>query len=697
MRIRHGQTLLTALILLAGNGGARAAAPEATPPRTEAVADYEAVTYYIDGTAGDNARSGTSPENAWRDFTPINGKTLGPGERLLIKRGSVINQELRLSARGTPDRWAEIGTYGVGPRPILRRNWHIDDRCAWVMDPDYLRIRGLTLCYAAKGLVVTYTEPGRKGLIIEDCIAHHIEGIYRPNSSGIPEWRDRPGPQGDALNASAGIAVVGAAANDLTVRDCDLFQTSWGFFLKGQGLTVDRVYCHHCYVHNTSPHPALVQVHDAVLQNSVFDASGGHASAGTMGIMLVDPRNLTIRNCTFRNVPDSGCHDEGGIDFEAHGDGCLIDGCTFENNAGAAVEVLGLRSPQPKNVEIRRSRFIRNNWAMKLGPGEIYIWGKAQPQDPAVCCSTGLIAENGYVLLPGVQFFVNEAPTLTQWTLRDNTQYADREALDRAMPHNNPPVVEAGPAVYTGASVATLQGEVVDDGRPEGKPLTVRWEVLEGPGEVSFQDATAAATAATFSAPGDYLLRLVGDDGELWVSDPVAVHVLPAGQTAAKAWDFDGFLDKEGWTEVHPGTRERDEPHPQWPTRSLPVRYVSGGYYILAVEDSNDAHLLSPDNLDVNVDHHKLIRIRFMNHTPATTMRFRFTTAGDQAWDDAKSRDFDVIPNDEAPRAYVVDMSSVPGWKGTLKQLRLDLATGENLTGTCRFDYIAIVGGSEQP
>ena len=127
------------------------------------------------------------------------------------------------------------------------------------------------------------------------------------------------------------------------------------------------------------------------------------------------------------------------------------------------------------------------------------------------------------------------------------------------------------------------------------------------------------------------------------------------------------------------------------------MRYVSGGYYILAVEDSNDAHLLSPDNLGVNVDHHKLIRIRFMNHTPATTMRFRFTTAGDQIWDDAKSRDFDVVPNDEAPREYVVDMSSVPDWRGTLKQLRLDLATGENLTGTCRFDYIAIVGGSEQP
>ena len=49
------------------------------------------------------------------------------------------------------------------------------------------------------------------------------------------------------------------------------------------------------------------------------------------------------------------------IDFEARGNGCLIEQCTFENNAGAAIEVLGLKSPQITNLEIRNSRFIKNN------------------------------------------------------------------------------------------------------------------------------------------------------------------------------------------------------------------------------------------------------------------------------------------------------------------------------------------------
>jgi len=44
--------------------------------------------------------------------------------------------------------------------------------------------------------------------------------------------------------------------------------------------------------------------------------------------------------------------------------------------------------------------------------------------------------------------------------------------------------------------------------------------------------------------------------------------------------------------------------------------------------------------------------------------------------------------NDTAPRVYTVDMTNVPGWIGRMKQLRLDLATGATLTGTCRIDYL---------
>ena len=63
----------------------------------------------------------------------------------------------------------------------------------------------------------------------------------------------------------------------------------------------------------------------------------------------------------------------------------------------------------------------------------------------------------------------------------------------------------------------------------EQKPgNVVRWTRDSGPGSVAFANASAVATTATFSAPGDYVLKLMatGDDGQ--PASHVSVHVEPA-------------------------------------------------------------------------------------------------------------------------------------------------------------------------
>ncbi|MGC3957549.1 MAG: right-handed parallel beta-helix repeat-containing protein [Verrucomicrobiota bacterium] len=495
------------------------------------------------------------------------------------------------------------------------------------------------------------------------------------------------------------MGVSGHFASEVILRDCEMFQCSSGFFMRGHDVLVERVFCHDNIVHNTSPHPFLVDVRRAVLRSSVFDASGWHASAGTMGIMLGDIHGLIIRNSHFRNQPDSGSHDEGGIDFENRGNGCLIDRCTFENNAGAAIEVLGLQTPQTTNIEIRDSKFIQNNVAKKLGPAEIFVWGRVK--DPSICCSTGLVRGNGYVLLPGVEFFVNEAPKMTSWTLRENKAFASVAEIDRAMPLNRPPAVKAGADVHTNARVVTLAGAASDDGLPAGKKLLTTWEVLEGPGAVTFDDDHAPATNARFETEGDYVLRLVADDGELWTSDRVAVHVTKAGTKVLAAWEFNRNHDKEGWSEADLGTRVKRWANKDWPTESHPVKHVAGGFYTVAIEkspaennpaaNSPAARLVSGDNLNVELSGREKLVLRMQNQTPATAMRVAFATRAETAWKEENRVEFAVTPNDHQVRTYTVDLSQAAGWKGTLKQLRIDLATGQPLTGTCRIDWVWVV------
>ena len=79
---------------------------------------------------------------------------------------------------------------------------------------------------------------------------------------------------------------------------------------------------------------------------------------------------------------------------------------------------------------------------------------------------------------------------------------------------------------------AQLQGTVTDDGIASASP-SIQWIMLDGPGNVTFDDPSKTNTIARFTEPGTYLLRLTANDGEKSSSDDVtiAVGVASAGTT----------------------------------------------------------------------------------------------------------------------------------------------------------------------
>ena len=640
-------------------------------------------TFHIDARAGDDARDGLTPQTAWRTFAKIAGRTLGPGDRLLLKRGSVFNEELVVTARGAADNWAEIAAYGAGPRPVIRRNRFIGDRCALIDRPAYLAVRDLVFCNAGKGLDIFCEGADCHDILVERCLAHHIEGLYRPNSHGIPEWRDQGGAPGGG-GQIGGFGMMNARR--AVLRDCEMYQCSYGFRVTGCETVLQRLYCHDNFCPNTSPHPFYTATRRAWLLDSVFDASGWQASCGTMGLMLAHNNGLVIRNCHFLNQPDSGSGDQGGIDFEARGDDCLIDRCTFRNNAGAAIEVLGLRSPQARNTRITRCRFDRNNYTHKLGPSEIFVWGQTVERE--VLCSNGWITDNGYVLAPDVTFYTNQAVrTRPSWILSGNRAFTAADQLNRAFPYNDPPSLDMGAEVWTNATCASLAAAVSDDGRPGSVALA--WEQLEGPADVSFDQPSAACTTARFPACGDYRLLLKADDGELWRTGRTAVHILPPGAHVRCAWTFARNLDAEGWTFGDLGTVRENFPssRPIDSTFALPVHLVGGDYFVLAITNAPTAHFLSPDHLGLPATGTDVLVLRLQNHTDAARMRVTFITEASSDWTQAACCDFAVTPHDKADTVYRVPLA----WKDRLRQLRLDFSAGSTpVTGTCRVDYICL-------
>jgi hypothetical protein len=99
------------------------------------------------------------------------------------------------------------------------------------------------------------------------------------------------------------------------------------------------------------------------------------------------------------------------------------------------------------------------------------------------------------------------------------------------------PAVNAGPdQTVTLPDSAILNGMVTDDGLPLPARLTTTWSQLRGPGTVTFGNANALDTTASFSAPGRYVLRLTANDGLRPVADNVNITV--NGTSSSPVRDF---------------------------------------------------------------------------------------------------------------------------------------------------------------
>ncbi|MCA9517936.1 MAG: hypothetical protein KC635_23515 [Myxococcales bacterium] len=87
-------------------------------------------------------------------------------------------------------------------------------------------------------------------------------------------------------------------------------------------------------------------------------------------------------------------------------------------------------------------------------------------------------------------------------------------------------------------------------------------------------------------------------------------------------------------------------------------------------EGGGDPHVLS-GAASIDAAARKGIQLSARTYEGAVETRLYFTTAADGAWNEAKAKSF-VTPGDGQFHTLTVDMSTVPGWTGTITRLRLD-------------------------
>ena len=164
-------------------------------------------------------------------------------------------------------------------------------------------------------------------------------------------------------------------------------------------------------------------------------------------------------------------------------------------------------------------------WSMVSGPGTV-TFGDASSQDTTASFSQ----PGGYTLR----------------LVADDTALSAQDdvvvTVTAAPPVNVAPTVDAGPDLTVQLpDAAVLDATVTDDGLPA--PFTTTWSMVSGPGTVTFEDASSQDTTASFSEPGEYMLRLVADDTALSAHDDVVATVTQAdpstptyGWTTPRYW-----------------------------------------------------------------------------------------------------------------------------------------------------------------
>jgi len=183
-------------------------------------------------------------------------------------------------------------------------------------------------------------------------------------------------------------------------------------------------------------------------------------------------------------------------------------------------------------------------------------------------------------------------------------------------------------------------------------------------------------TAVDLSS-GSYILKIIFDDvtGDLRMNyldfylPPTYMEIIEAECRPRLEWDF--LENNECWSLVN----------------NLEGS-VSDGIFTLTVTD-HDPHMLSYGGLTIAARAYNTILVRMRNLTNDSTAQFYWIRSDNPGWNEAMSIDFNILPEDDSLREYLVDLSEHSEWKGLVTQLRFDPARRAS-EGSIELDHISV-------
>ena len=337
-------------------------------------------TYYV-STKGQDERTGTSVEEAWRTLAPINRRAFNPGDRVLLEGGAIFHGSIELGADdcGTQSKPVVFSSWGTGRATVHAGNDKAFEayNCAG-LELRNLRFQGSGTATNSGSGVGFWMDPP-DGVKLEHIRIDQVEisgfgsvGLYiGSNGSGHNGYRD------------VRITHVDVHHNG---RDGLL---TWGEYTNSADAPHSHAnfYVGHSKFHHNAGRPnqnegnglylkdvdgAMIEYCEAYENGAIGGLLGG---GGPVGIWVLQSNDVTIQFNESHHNHSAGAYDGGGFDLDGGVTQALLQYNYSHDNDGPGYQVVGAVWGRPSRDNTIRYNISEND--ARRHHGAIAIWSDA--------------------------------------------------------------------------------------------------------------------------------------------------------------------------------------------------------------------------------------------------------------------------------------------------------------------------------
>lgn len=296
--------------------------------------------YYLDSVNGDDSNSGTDIDSPVKTLNGLKNLDVKPGTHFLFKNGGEYECAATLTCNGTKDNPVVVSSYGEGKTAILYTNEKTE--VLRLFDCSYVTVSNLHIkAPNGGGIWIDTHSQTSEGIIIENI---YFEDMQNYKVSFRDDFSN------GAASARAAVMVKGLpaksryAVNDLTIRNCEVYNCANGFMLWGSWNDEQKPWCteeeidpiynegvlvENCCFHEMDAEAVVVGICDGALITNCRAINccqgeglkeNGEIAYFTAAMWFWGSENSTIQYCEIAGQKNVG--DGMAVDFDSHSNNC---------------------------------------------------------------------------------------------------------------------------------------------------------------------------------------------------------------------------------------------------------------------------------------------------------------------------------------------------------------------------------------